>query len=184
MGNCWLHKSNGGYYIFGHTAPGSIFPVWTQTVYFPYEWSFCKTRRYKFHFDYDGQVLALNVLEDLITAQEQWLEHLGFGSLAEALAKIEDFYNQYGNFAIIVGYSRETGDGGIYVNVENGNPNAHSHPLVQTIINKLNRYFNGTFIFSGRNITDEWHLRRSNFLVCNSPVLYCYLIGTINVNMH
>lgn len=184
MGNCWGHKHNGGFYVFGHTGPGSIFPVWTQTVYFPMEWSFCKTRRYHFNLDYDGAILGLSELEDLVTVQANWLRHIGFVTIPDLLTKLRDFYNQYGNFAIIIGYNYETGQGTIYVIVENGNPNAHTHPLVTTISDEIYRHFHGMFYLSGRNVRDEWHLKRSDFFICNTPLLFCYIFGTVKVNLN
>lgn len=29
MANCWGDADGGGFYVFGNTGPGSLFPVWT-----------------------------------------------------------------------------------------------------------------------------------------------------------
>jgi len=181
MANCWGNKNGGGYYVFGDKGPGSLFPVWTQTAYYPMEWSWCKVRRYDFDIYYDGAVISLPVLRDLVKAQASWLSKIGFHSDSVIVADLDEFYNIYGNFGITFAYNLETKNAAIYANVENGSTSAHSHVLVKTIVDALNPLFNTVYSSSGRSIHDEWHMRRSDFFVCNTPIIFCYIFGTANV---
>ncbi|MCX6160925.1 MAG: hypothetical protein NTV87_06260 [Ignavibacteriae bacterium] len=182
MANCWGTVDGGGFYVFGNTGPGSILPVWTVTCYYPFEWSACKAREYDFNINYGGPVTGLTELEALVKAEASWLNNIGYTSDSLIVAEIESFYNIYGNFAITIAHDVETQGMAIYVNVENGSTIAHTHPLIQRISNTISHYFNGVWLYSGRNISDSWYLRRSDFLVCNTPVIFYYLFGTASVN--
>ena len=183
MENCWGHKVRGGYYVFGHIAPGNLQAIYTQTVYFPMEWSFCKAKKYHFKLEYNSVINKISELEEMVGYYPHWLENVGFNNLGEFNTQAESFTQQYGNFALIVGLSLLTRKISIYVINESGNPNAHTHPFVTTVKNKISVHFRGVNISSGRNITDKIHLKRSDFFVCNTPVLFCYLFGTVNVKL-
>jgi hypothetical protein len=181
MGGCWGEKDGGGFYAFGQTGPGSLLPAWTQTVYYPYEWAFCSTRVYNFDIDYEGSIIELALLKDIIrNVNPSWLTAIGFVNDSLIIAAVEDFYNIYGDFAITMVFNLETHNLGLYVNVENGSTSAHEHHLPHAISNAIGHIAN-VYAFSGRNIHDSWHMRRSNFFVCNTPLLFCYLFGTAKV---
>lgn len=185
MANCWGDADGGGFYVFGNNGPGSLFPVWTQTCYYPLEWSACKVRIYNFEFNYGGSVMGLSEMEDIVRGQEVFLSHIGLPADTVLINWINDFYNTYGNFALVTAYNMETRGGALYVIVENGSTNATSHVLPHTIIEKINPLFSGGFTSaSGRNISDSWHMRRSDFFVCNTSLLFCYLFGTAKVNFN
>lgn len=183
MENCWGHKVRGGYYLFGHIAPGNLQAIYTQTVYFPMEWSFCKAKKYHFKMEYNSVINKVSELEELVGYYPHWLENVGFNDLGVFNSQAESFNQQYGNFALIVGLSLLTNKISIYVINEAGSPDAHTHPFVQTVSNKLRVHFRDVNFSSGKNITDKIHLKRSDFVVCNTPVLFCYLFGTVNVKM-
>ncbi len=183
MGNCWGHKVRGGYYVFGHIAPGNLQAIYTQTVFFPYEWSFCKAKKYHFKLEYNSVINKLEELEEMVGYYPHWLQNVGFNNLGEFSTQAESFNQQYGNFALIVGLSLLTNEISIYVINEVGDPNAHTHPFVVTVSNKIRIHFRGLHSASGRNITDKLHLKRSDFFLCNTPVIFCYLFGTVNVKL-
>jgi len=63
-------------------------------------------------------------------------------------------------------------------------PECYQHILPHTIIKKITPLFGGFTSASGRNISDSWHMRRSDFFVCNTSLLFCYLFGTAKVNFN
>ena len=70
----------------------------------------------------------------------------------------------------------------IYVNHERGDDYAaQSHYLVTTIANAMQPHIHAIYFFSGKNITDHWYLRKNETRVCNTPLLYCYALGTNQV---
>lgn len=183
MGNCGAHKFEGGYFVFGHYGPGSLLPAWTQTVYYPMEWSFCKVRKYHFDVHYVEPIRDIQALLFLLRQSENFCRNLGFDNMDTLIALTNDFYNKYGHFSITMAFSELTHQAGFYVNVANDDHNAHEHRLLQIIKNKLDHYFRQTFFYSGKYIYDTWHIRRSDFFVCSIPLVFCYLFGTIEVNL-
>ncbi len=182
MANCWGNKAGGGFYVFGNEGPGSLLPVWTMTSYYPLEWAACKVRVYNFNINYDGQAMGMTELKDAVLAETFFLSKIGFFNDSIVVSALESFYNTYGNFAITIGYNLETQNIAVYVNNENGSTNAHTHFLAKTIIDALSLHFSSVYASSGRNISDSWHMRRSDFFVCNTSLLYCYVFGTAKVN--
>jgi hypothetical protein len=110
-----------------------------------------------------------------------WLKKLGYNDAATINADIQDFYNHYGDFAISFMYDPETRGLSLYVNNAASNTDAHNHILCQKMIQTVNPLVGAVYAMSGRNISDSWHLRRSDFLVCNTPLSIIYLIGTAKV---
>ncbi len=187
MGGCWLQKDGGGYYLFGRQGPGSLKPFWTQTVYYPYEFKFCGSRRYNFTMSIGGANLGLDQLLSLIE---------GTGSLASALhlptidvlsAQVRDFHNRYGGFAVSYAYNVYTQNASIYVNVVSGaNVGQVHHPLIQAVLTAV-RGINGVHnvdVFVGNSISDSWSMRRdpAAFVThCSTPLVIVYLFGTHSV---
>ena len=187
IGNCYLHKDGGGYYIFGHEGPGSIFPVYTQTIYFPWEWSWCKVRKYGFNIDIRGETIGYVALKDelelLDDVLEYFFEKLGFPSLDLLFQAMDDFHQEFGGFAFSTAYDTHTHNLSIYVNHTQGSSDAaKNHILTQTIKDAFEPFVSGVWVYAGSHIYDTWHLRRSIFGVCNSALVIMYLFGTHNVN--
>ena len=185
IGNCYLQKSGGGYYIFGHYGPGSLLPIYTQTVYYPFEWSWCKVRKYSFDMELKGEVRSIEILNWLVENQPptaNFYDKIGFETIDLLQEAIQDFNNKFGGFAISLAYSTRTHNLAIYVNHSSGSSSeARSHHLVTTIGQSIYPHINKIYYFAGHNIRDHWYLRRSEFGVCNSPLLICYVIGTHEV---
>ncbi len=185
MGNCYLEKDGGGYYIFGHRGPGSILPIYTQTVYFPLEWSWCKVRKYHFAIELQGKIRAIEILKWIIKNKpptKDFYAKIGFATLEELNMAIDDFYNKFGGFAISLGYDKMTHNLSFYLNTEKGSRgDIISHPLTRNIATSMVPHVHNIYYFTGKNIYDEWHLRRSDFTVCNTPLLFVYVLGTNQV---
>ncbi len=185
MGNCYLEKDGGGYYIYGRYGPGSLLPLNTQTFYYPYEWSWCKVRKYDFAIDLRGEIRAVEALKWIIQHQPptpHFYHDLGFSSFSTLNTAIEDFHNKFGGFAISLGYSLRTRNLSIYVNHSKGNDQAAlAHSLIRSIGTALNPFVGKIYYYSGRNISDHWYLRRSELGACNSSLLFVYLLGTSEV---
>ncbi len=187
IGNCYLHKDGGGYYIFGHEGPGSILPAYTQTVYFPFEWSWCKVRAYHFEISLEGETLTYEVLKTTMEALDKKLENftseLGFDNLQALFDAMDDFYNEFGGFAISTAYDTHTHNLSIYVNQDSKrDEEAKHHILIQSLVDAFDPQVGTVYVYSGHHIYDSWHLRRSDIGVCNSQLLIMYLFGTNKVN--
>jgi hypothetical protein len=187
IGNCYLHKDGGGYYIFGHEGPGSIFPVYTQTIYLPWEFSWCKVRKYGFDIDIKGEAIGYEALKDKLELLDNVLKHffekLGFPSLDLLFDAMDDFHQQFGGFAFSTAYDSHTHNLSIYVNHKQGSSeDAKNHLLTQTLKAAFEPYVSSVYVYAGSNIYDSWHLRRSDIGVCNSTLVIMYLFGTHNVN--
>ena len=186
MGNCYLHKDGGGYYIYGHVGPGSIFPVYTQTVYFPWEWSWCKVRKYHFSIDIGDEAIGYEALVDFLdqfrSVYSAFYEKIGMPSYDYLINSIHDFYERYGGFAISLAYDTHTNNLSIYVNHTRGDSEeAKNEPFIQAMKDALDNLVGGVYVFAGQHIHDSWHLRRSEFGVCNSLLIIIYLFGTNEV---
>ena len=181
MANCWGEKQDGGFYVFGSEGPGNILPIWTQTAYYPMEWSWCKVRRYKFDIKLKESIIEIELLEDLFEGIADFLNKIGYSSVAEMVTDVNDFFQTYGNFAISLAYNTEDGAAALYVNNEIDSGSASTHQLPQKMRDALGPLFSNLYIFAGKDISDEWHMRRSDFFVCNTPLVIVYLFGTAKV---
>ncbi|MCF8227807.1 MAG: hypothetical protein K9G58_09925 [Bacteroidales bacterium] len=184
--DCWLHKDGGGYYAFGHEGPGSLFPVLTQSVYYPLEWSACGVRKYGFTISLEGESISYEVLKNSIINSppvKDLFSKLGFSGIPELEAALDDFHNEFGGFGISVFYDTHTHNLGLYVNHTKGsNEAAKNSNLVQGMKAAFDKLSGTVYVFAGSSIHDEWHLRRSDFVVCNTPILIGYVLGTHKVN--
>ncbi len=185
IGNCYLEKDGGGYYVYGHYGPGSLLPIYTQTVYYPYEWSWCKVRKYNFNIKMQGNIEAVEALKWIVKHQaptNNFSVNLGFETADLLNDAIDDFYNKFGGFAISFGFSTRTHNLSIYVNHEHGSrEDALNHYLITSIASAMRPNVNKIYYFSGKSIHDSWYLRRSDFGVCNTPLLFVYVLGTNEV---
>ncbi len=180
--DCWLYHDGGGYYIFGHEGPGSVLPFFTMTLYYPFEKSVCQCREYGFNISLGGQTLAYPVMKEMLIDHEPILNmaaKLGFQGAADLQTALDDFYNQYGEFAISLFYNCNTGSISLYANTQNGKSNsAVNSTLMQTIGNAFAAHASKVYLYSGNSINDNDYLRRSPAFVCNTSVVVVYLFGT------
>lgn len=180
--NCWLYHDGGGYYIFGHEGPGSVLPLFTETIYYPFEKSCCQCREYGFNISLGPHTMDYNVLRDILVNNppvKELISKLGFTSPEALGLALDQFYAESGDFAISLFYNNNTRSVTIYVNTVNQvNLDAPGSTLIQNIANALNPFVSKVWIVTGRNINDSEYLRRSPAFVCNSAVEVVYLFGT------
>ncbi|NOR87654.1 MAG: hypothetical protein GQ527_08605 [Bacteroidales bacterium] len=185
IGNCYLQKSGGGYYIFGHEGPGSLLPIYTQTVYYPFEWSWCKVRKYTFDMELKDEVRSIEALNWFVEHQPPavgFYQKIGFETIDLLQEAIQDFNEKFGGFAISIAYNTRTKNLAIFANHKSGSSvEAKRHHLITTIGAAMIPHINKIYYHAGHHIIDHWYLRRSEFGVCNTPLLICYVIGTHNV---
>jgi len=182
---CWLSKDGGGYYVFGQEGPGSMFPIFTQNIYYPFEWSACQVRDYSFNISIGSENISYLVLKNSIINSppvKDLISKLGFTGVPQLEQALDDFYNQFGGFGISIYYDTETNGLGLYVNISQGNSDdAINSGLVQCMKAAFGQHVGSIDVLAGTSINDNWHLRRSPAFVCNSPIIICYVIGTNNV---
>ncbi|NOR88330.1 MAG: hypothetical protein GQ527_12045 [Bacteroidales bacterium] len=186
MASCYGHKDGGGFYAFGHEGPGSSFPIYTQTVYVAWEWSWCKVRSYSFHINLKGETIGYEALKAEVHQMEpvlKTLDKLGFSSFDVFEDLLDDFYDKFGGFAISTAYSTHSHNLSLYVNHEKGSSHdAEHHPLIEMIKGGLDPFCHHVAVYAGKDIHDHFHLRRSDIGVCNSDIIIFYLFGTHHVN--
>lgn len=186
MANCFDHKDGGGFYAFGHEGPGSIIPIYTQTIYLAWEWSWCKVRKYGFDIDIKGESLGYEALKAEVDKMEpvfHVIDKLGFSSLGDFKVILDHFYSDFGGFAFTAAYDTHTHNMSLYVNHESGSSyDAKHHVLTETIKDALDGLCHDITVYAGKDIHDTFHMRRSDVGVCNSFIIFVYLFGTHNVN--
>ena len=99
------------------------------------------------------------------------------------------WYSQYGEFALSVGTSKNTGFTTLYVNTGvNARPGICSAIQNSSVVSAISRVFSygsGFAVKCGSSIDDTYVLRRSVVpdptLHCSTPIGFLYLFGTINV---
>lgn len=203
IGNCYGKSDGGGYYVFGKKGPGSIKPLWTQTFYVPKEWSWCKVRKYNFTLKakkinnilhtverlykfYNGEPIAGKTVDP--QTQEYFQNLLNVYTPARFREVLEDFYDKYGHFAISIGYNKRTGSATLYINFKDADINysagVQTHDLIKGMADNLKDQFPKYYLKIGKDIKDYFYLRRSAWVnsgSCNTPVMFVYLFGTIEV---
>jgi hypothetical protein len=181
-GNCWLYHDGGGYYIFGHEGPGSVLPLFTETIYYPYEKSFCQCREYGFNISLGPHTMDYDVLRDVLVNNppiKEFVSKMGFSSPVAFGIALDQFYAESGEFAISMFYNSNTHSATLYVNTSGKSTfNPATSTLIQNIAKAINPFVSQVYIMSGNNINDSDYLRRSPAFVCNSPVEVVYLFGT------
>jgi len=186
MHGCYGYKDGGGYYVFGHEGPGNKLPIYTATVYYPLEWSWCKVRKYDFTFTLGDENYGYAKLKEEIGKLEDILHishNSGYDSENKYIEDLDDFERNFGGFAITVVYDTHTQNIGLYINHKGGdNKKILFHPFITNLTGALDILGGEVFVKSGETINDSWHLRRSDLLVCNSMLCVFYLIGTHKVN--
>lgn len=190
MSACDPSKNGGGYYFFGHMGPGGGRKFATTTFYIPFEWAACSTRTYDFTIQAKDAFLSLSELKSIINDAKELGDFLHI-DLSSLINEVESFYNTYGNFAVSLGISAHTENVSVYVNTSDDTSqdvcnNIINTELIQTVREIAGDLGHDVDVFCGHDIHDTWSLVRSPVplptMVCNSPVVYIYLLGTINVN--
>jgi hypothetical protein len=180
--NCWLYHDGGGYFTFGHEGPGSVLPVFTTTLYYPFEVSCCHCREYGFNIALGGQNITYTVLKDLFLNHEPIVDlaaKLGFSDINTLIEAMDDFYSLTGEFAISLFYNCNTGSITLYANTQNGSQNeVLNSSLMQSMANAFAAHASHVYVYSGNSINDNYYLRRSPAFICNTPIVVCYLFGT------
>lgn len=184
FGNCGFQRDGGGYYLAGRTGPGSMIPLMTETVYFPYEWVWCGSRSYGFTMTIE-EAVPLSTLETILNYTGS-TDFFGW-TIQQLYNQIVDFDNQHGGFAICSGYSTATHNTSIYFMSE-ANISFDTfvaHPLGSAVYDGINAARpGGLWIFSGSTVHDSWSLDRDGSGLCSSPLLFVYIVGTNNVNFN
>lgn len=183
MASCAPKNEGSGYFIFGQTGPGSIYPVWTQTAYFPYQFSFCGSAGYSFSLSLGENLEYIDAILTTLAEQQELFLKLKFASIEEAIADVRNFYNTYGEFAISLGSNTADGSVMIFINLQNVDKN----PMANVFITKLRR---GLEMLGATNVQIIWGpnlgagviLRRDGTGECSTPFLLSYLVGTRKVN--
>lgn len=188
MGGCWLNEQGGGYYIFGQTGPGSLAPIWTQTMYYPIEEkAVCKSRTYHFDMSIGNQVKSIDKLMDNLGGFGGLANALGFSEVDALLILVQDFYNKFGGFAFSYAISTKSGNTSLYVNLTSNwsHTEVVNHPLVSAVVKLVPG--GSKEVFVGQQISDSFVLRRNFTPVpystyCNTPLVIAYLFGTHEVS--
>ena len=186
MASCYGHKNGGGFYAFGHEGPGSSLPIYTQTVYVAWEWSWCKVRKYSFHIKLKGETIGYETLKYEIRKMEpilKTLDKIGFSSIDDFEDILDDFYDKFGGFAISTAYSTHSHNLSLYVNHEKGSSHdAEHHDLIEMIKYGLDPLCHHVTVYAGKDIHDYFHMRRSDLGICNSDIIIFFLFGTHHVD--
>jgi hypothetical protein len=83
-----------------------------------------------------------------------FIQKLGFTGIPEVEQMLDDFYQQFGGFAITLYFNTNTGFSSLYVNISTGDNNAAiKAELVQTIKGVSGSHSNGVFISEGQTMS-------------------------------
>ena len=187
MDGCSFHKNGGGYYVLGHEGPGKDYDLFSTTLYYPYEWCRCGTRSYSFQIGQKSEHMSIDKLKEKVESSsiKDLAKKLGFDIPDDLTFGLQLFYNEFGGFAITMGYSTNTNNLSLYVTHDNGSSSdAKNHILITTIKAALEKIddVHDVSVYAGHTIHDHWHLKRSFHFNCNSPLVFTYIMGTHNVN--
>jgi len=206
---CTIRADGGGFYAFGQVCPGSaIKPFLRATVYVPVEVSTCQTRAYSFNIIAEGLLWTVDDLINELQLETEELQLLGIKDVAKMATELTEFVRQYGDFAISLGHSFNTGNSSLYISLPTQSDAACSSLQNTSFFQDIKNKFPAT-VLCGPNIKDTWQLRRSivpgkkcgSSLICRCPVmcpsdalssvthsdgcntgvLYLYLFGTMKV---
>ncbi len=184
MDGCSFHKSGGGYYALGHEGPGKDYDLFSTTLYYPYEWCGCGSRSYGFNVSIESEHMSIQKLVEKVQSSsiKDLAKKLGFDLPDDLFFALEEFHNEFGGFAISMGYSTNTHNLTIYVNHKDGSSSdAKNHPLIQAMKSALSKHVKHVYVYAGHSIHDDWHLIRSWHFSCNTALVFTYLLGTHNV---
>jgi len=189
MDVCSAEKNGEGFYLFGSVGPGNIaHPYAAVTTYYPWDWhAVCSSRDYSFAINAGGNIATIQMVIDGLQAYTAFLNYLGLDATTIG-DDLLSWYTTYGEFAISIGYSMESGFTTMYINTGSATNTAICDAIVNSAtgqaIQKVFDHGKGFAVKCGTSITDSYTLRRTAVpagLYCNSPVIFVYLFGTINV---
>jgi hypothetical protein len=190
MNACSPKINGGGYYVTGDVGPGARF-FGTTTLYTPVEWASCSSRKYSFTLRNQGPTTwskILNWLQTDAAGQQIWSRLTGGH---HGVSQLEDLYKQAGDFAVLLGYSTKSHNASLYILSPHGSCSTiKSNPLVNGVKNAVSAIMphlgNLEVICGGSEVKDTWQLTRSPYpsaSACNTPVVFVYLIGNLNVKI-
>jgi hypothetical protein len=190
MNACSPKINGGGYYVTGDVGPGARF-FGTTTLYTPVEWASCSSRKYSFTLRNQGPTTwskILNWLQTDAAGQQIWSRLTGGH---HGVSQLEDLYKHAGNFAVLLGYSTKSHNASLYILSPDGHCSTiQSNPLVNGVKNAVSGIMphlgNLEVICGGSEVKDTWQLTRSPYpsaSACNTPVVFVYLIGNLNVKI-
>jgi hypothetical protein len=83
-----------------------------------------------------------------------FIQKLGFTGIPEVEQMLDEFYQQFGGFAITLYFNTNIGSSSLYVNISTGDNNAAINAgLVQTITAAYGSHSNGVFVSAGQTIS-------------------------------
>ncbi|MFN2441163.1 MAG: hypothetical protein ABR517_00620 [Thermoanaerobaculia bacterium] len=190
MNACNPKINGGGYYLTGDVGPGARF-FGTTTMYVPVELAACSSRKYSFTLRNQGPTTWSKIVDWLVTdsAGKQIWSRLTAGNIA--ITQLENLYTKVGDFAVLLGYSTKSHNATLYILNPNGNCSAiQNDPLVVAAKNAVSGIMphlgNLEVICGGSEVSDTWQLNRSpspSAGACNTPVVFVYLIGNLDVKI-
>lgn len=190
MNACHPKINGGGYYVTGDVGPGARF-FGTTTLYTPVEFASCSSRKYSFTLRNQGPTTwskILNWLQTDAAGQQIWSRLTGGH---HGVSQLEELYKKAGDFAVLLGYSTKSHNASLYILSPHGSCSTiKSDPLVNAVKNAVSaimpHHKNLEVICGGSEVHDTWQLARSPYpsaSACNTPVVFVYLIGNLNVKI-
>jgi hypothetical protein len=189
MDVCDICKDGGGYYVFGRNGPGPRLFA-TSTLYFPWETVFCSVRDYGFTLRSGGQAGEVEQLLQDLQYAEKLLDYLGVDA-SWLVDEVRSLFETYGQFAISIMYNKCTKFVTIFINLGLDTSTTVCDDIKSSsLVDKVKEVFGilggGLNVKCGHSLGAGAHLRRDLVpdptLHCSTPVIFLYLLGTINVN--
>ena len=191
MDVCGISKVGEGFYVFGRNGPGPRLYA-TTALYFPWKWcANCQLKDYGFSVSSGGSAGQVQTLLDDLKDAEDLLAYLGITDAKWLVDELTYLFHEFGEFAISFMYNMHTGFVTIFINLGLDTPYSSDvcydikwNPVVQKIIKAFD-LGGGLNIKCGHNLTAGAHLKRSVIpdykLQCSTPVVFFYVLGTIEV---
>jgi hypothetical protein len=190
MASCHLDKNGDGYYLYGSRGPGAdhwgTSAIARATIYFPYRLRACGSREYHFTISAGDKYETADQLIQSLKANPDFLIWAGIDP-DEAATILTDIYNQYGDFALSVGYNTHTSSVNVYISTAGSSSSGiceavQNSSVLSRIKQKLDKG-GGVFVKCGGSFTDKDTLKYHwDPTHCARPMLFIYVFGTIAVN--
>lgn len=190
MNACSPKLNGGGYYLMGDVGPGARF-FGTTTIYVPVEMAACSKRTYGFTLRSNGATTWAKILSWLQTdaAGQQIWSRLTAGH--PGITQLEQLHAAAGDFAVLLGYSTQSHNATVYIlSPHNSCDTIRNNQLVKSIthtVTSIMPHVRDVEVRCGKSeVSDTWSLRRSPYpssSACNTPVVFVYLFGNIDVKL-
>jgi len=185
IGNCYLEKVGEGYYVFGRLGPGNILPVYTQTIYVPFSWSFSGIRKYHFTIKLKDYLYPPSSIELFVGASAPlyFIANMGYSVDSLFYDDMKSFYSKYGSFAFSLIYDDHNQHVTLYVNHSKGSSwDVLNDKFVKTIQNAFRKSNLGrVYVKSGKEIEDAFYMERGYNIFKNNHLYICYLFGNVSI---